>query len=60
MSREYDSQRCHVVFPSAKTDLFYMNMRVYRVQPAERLGMVPEVGSRLIWCAVYHADQRVG
>lgn len=55
----YYKQKCCVVFPSSKTDLFYMNMKVYRIEKADRMGVVPEADSKLIWCAVYQPDQEV-
>ena len=48
----YKQNAC-VVFPSERDDLFYMNMRVYKITKAEGLGQQSDVESRLIWCAVY-------
>ena len=57
MDRPIYQQQCCVVFPSSTPELFYMNMRVYRVRRAEDLDTAARDQSRLIWCAVYQPSQ---
>lgn len=57
MKRPLYQQECCVVFPTRESELFYMNMRVYRVEQADRVGEGPDVESKLIWCAVYQPQE---
>jgi len=58
MKETIHQQQCCVVFPARKSELFYMNMRVYRVESADELGFVPPGSNKLIWCAVCRPDDQ--
>lgn len=49
------STQCTVIKTETDEELFYMNMRVFRVVPSSKATVV-QAGDQVsnIWCAVYH------